>query len=152
VGGAVVVMRRVETGETYVGEVPIDLFRGEAFKRQLYLEEAEKLVLRGLEALKVSREEPIHICTGYILSKAREALRARGFKVVDARIRGETQALAEREFIRSLVRMGVGDEATVAGMRSFNAFLKWVLEDLEGRERFVKTGWRAWPRLREGRP
>ena len=151
-GGAVVVMRRVETGETYVGEVPIDLFRGEAFKRQLYLEEAEKLVLRGLEALKVSREEPIHICTGYILSKAREALRARGFKVVDARIRGETQALAEREFIRSLVRMGVGDEATVAGMRSFNAFLKWVLEDLEGRERFVKTGWRAWPRLREGRP
>jgi len=147
-----VVMRRVETGETYVGEVPIDLFRGEAFKRQLYLEEAEKLVLRGLEALKVSREEPIHICTGYILSKAREALRARGFKVVDARIRGETQALAEREFIRSLVRMGVGDEATVAGMRSFNAFLKWVLEDLEGRERFVKTGWRAWPRLREGRP
>lgn len=146
------VMRRVETGETYVGEVPIDLFRGEAFKRQLYLEEAEKLVLRGLEALKVSREEPIHICTGYILSKAREALRARGFKVVDARIRGETQALAEREFIRSLVRMGVGDEATVAGMRSFNAFLKWVLEDLEGRERFVKTGWRAWPRLREGRP
>jgi len=49
--------------------------------------------------------------------------------------------------------MGVGDEASIAGMRSFNAFLEWVLEDLDGRERYVKTGWPAWPRLRgEGRP
>ena len=152
-GGAVVVMRRVETSETYVGEVPLRLFRGEAFKGQLYLDRAAELVLRGVEALNASREEPIHICRGYILSKAREALEERGFKVVPTRIRGETQALAEGEFIRSLARMGVGDEASIAGMRSFNAFLEWVLEDLDGRERYVKTGWPAWPRLRgEWRP
>ena len=149
-GGAVVVMRRVETGETYVGEVPLELFRGEAFKAQLYLGRAAELVQRGVEALNVSREETIRICTGYILSKASEALREGGFKVVADRIRGETQALAEREFIRSLAGMGVGDEATVQGMRSFDAFLGWVLEDLDGRERYVKTGWRAWPRLRRG--
>lgn len=149
-GGAVVVMRRVETGETYVGEVPLHLFQGEAFKRQLYLEKAADLVLGGVEVLSVSKEEPIHICTGYILSKAREELRDKGFKVVPMRIGGETQALAEREFIRSLARMGVGDESTIAGMRSFNAFLRWVLEDLDARERYVKTGWPAWPRLRKG--
>lgn len=143
-------MRRVETGETHVGEVPLRQFQGEVFKDQLYLNRAAEVVLGGVDALKVSREEPIHICSGYILSKAREALRERGFKVVTARIRGETQALAEGEFIRSLSRMGVGDEATIAGMRSFNALLRWVLEDLEGRERYVKTGWRAWPRLRRG--
>lgn len=149
-GGAVVVMRRVETGETYVGEVSLHLFQGEAFKRQLYLEKAADLVLGGVEVLSVSKEEPIHICTGYILSKAREELRDKGFKVVPMRIWGETQALAEREFIRSLARMGVGDESTITGMRSFNAFLRWVLEDLDARERYVKTGWPAWPRLRKG--
>lgn len=149
-GGAVIVMRRVETGEAYVGEVPLELFRGERFGDQLYLEKAVELVLRGVEALKVAKDEPIHVCTGYILSRAREVLRERGFNVVSAKIRGETQALAEGEFVRSLVRMGVGDEATVKGMRSFNAFLDWVLEDLEGRERYVKTGWRAWSRLRKG--
>ncbi len=64
-----------------------------------------------------------------------------------------TQELAEEEYIRSLVRLGVGDKDEVADMRSFNSFLIWVHEDLEGRERFVKTGWSAWPRLRrEGRP
>ena len=152
-GGAVVVMRRVETGETHVGEVPLRLFQGEAFKRQLYLGKAVELVFGGVEVLSVSKEEPIHICTGYILSKAREVLREKGFKVVSMRIGGETQALAEREFIRSLVRMGVGDMSTIAGMRSFNAFLRWVLEDLDTRERYVKTGWPAWPRLRtEGEP
>lgn len=46
--------------------------------------------------------------------------------------------------------MSVSDEASIAGMRSFNAFLGWVLEDLDGRERYVKTGWPAWPRLRGG--
>jgi len=153
VGGAVVVMRRVETGETFVGEVPLQLFLGEAFRGQLYLDRAAELVLGGVESLNISKEEPIHVCRGYVLSKARAALRERGFIVVSTRIRGETQALAEEEFIGSLVRMGVGDAPTIAGMRSFNGFLRWVLEDLEGRELYVKTGWPAWPRLREeGKP
>lgn len=150
-GGAVVVMRRIETGEVYLGEVPLDLFRGEAFKDKLYLEAAAQHVWRGLEALGVQRDEPIHICAGYILSKARMALKVGGFRVVTKRIKGETQALAEREFIMSLDRMGVGNEAAIRGMRNFSAFLKWVLEDLDGRERYVKTGWRAWPKLRRGR-
>jgi len=149
VGGVVIVMRRVETDETYVGEVPLPLFQGDAFERKLYLDETLELVREGVEALGVSKDEHVHVCTGYILSKARESLRESGFTVIPVRIRGETQALAEREFIRSLVRLGVGDEATVAGMRSFNSFLRWVREDLDRRERYVKTGWSAWPRLRE---
>jgi len=148
VGGAVVVMRRVETGETYVGEIPLQLFKGEAFKRQQYLDRAAELVQEGVAALSVSMEEPIHICTGYILSRARETLKEKGFSVISATIRGETQNLTEEEFIRSLARMGVGDESAIAGMRSFNGFLRWVQEDLDGRERYVKTGWPAWPRLR----
>lgn len=147
-GGAVIVMRRVETGEHHVGEVPLELFKGNAFKNKQYLERAVGIVLDGVAALKVKKVEPIYVCSGYILSRARDELKKMGFKVSQRRIEGATQELAEREYIRSLVRLGVGDEEIVAGMRSFNSFLSWVREDLEHRERFVKTGWSAWPRLR----
>jgi hypothetical protein len=144
-------MRRVETDEIYFGEVALDLFRGEIFKRQLYLDRAVEIVLDGVRALNISKKEPIHICRGYILSKAREKILKEGFKAISTKIRGETQALAEEEFIKSLSRMGVGDKKTIVEMRSFEAFLRWVMEDIERRERFVKTGWHAWPHLKKGR-
>lgn len=147
-GGAVIFMRRSETGEHFVGEVPIQLFRCDAFRLKLYLDEAAEIVLKGLMSLNVSVEEPIHICQGYILSKARRMLVERGFRVETLRISGEAQELAEREFIRSLARLGIGDEENIKRMRSFNDFLRWVMEDPENREIYVKTGWPSWPRLR----
>jgi hypothetical protein len=143
-------MRRVDTDERYAGEVPLDLFKGEDFRHQTYLDRTAELVLRGIDFLNVSKTEHLHICTGYILSKARIELESKGFQVTTKRITGETQRFAEMEFVRSLVRLGVGDEATISRMRSFNGLLRWVMEDLPGRERFVKTGWRSWRRLREG--
>lgn len=150
VGGAVIVLRRCETGEHFVGEVPIQLFRCDAFGLKLYLDEAAELVLRGLGSLGASMEEPIHICQGYILSKARRMLAERGFRVETFRIVGETQEMAEREFIRSLSRLGMGGEEDIRRMRSFRGFLRWVLEDPEKREIYVKTGWPSWPRLKGG--
>jgi len=142
-------MRRVETGERHVGEVPLPLFQGSAFKEKRYLDVTLEIVLEGVEALKIERREPLHVCTGYVLSKARDELVARGYNVVHVKITGGTQDLAEREFISSLVKLGVGDTSMVSGMRSYDAFLAWIREHLENRERFVKTGWSAWPRLRE---
>ncbi len=149
-GGVVIVLRRVETGEHFVGEVPIQLFRCDAFREQLYLREAAEIVLRGLSHLRASREEPIRTCHGYILSEARRMLAERGYMVEDVKIRGETQEMAEREFIRSLSRLGMGDEHHLRRIRSFKGFLRWVMEDLEGREIYVKTGWPSWPRIRGG--
>ena len=145
------VMRRVETGEQHVGEVPLKMFQGSRFKDKDYLDRALEIVQHGIEALNVGKDEPVHICRGYILSKAREVLEASGYNVVHTKIEGRTQELAESEYISSLVLLGVGDREEVARMRSFNAFLDWVHEDLEVREAFVKTGWKAWPRLRADR-
>ena len=150
-GGAVVVMRRVETGESYSGEISLDLFRVNVFKTKEYLVQALRVVTEGVEKLQISHDEPIHICTGYILSRAREALTEEGYIVESDKIMGLTQELAEREYLKSLVRLGVGDMSIVASIRSFNSFLAWVHQDLEARERYVKTGWSSWPRLREGR-
>ncbi len=150
-GGAVVVMRRVETGETYSGEISLDLFQGDVFKTKAYLAQSLRVVAEGMEMLHVSHDEPLHICSGYILSRARAALIEEGYTVESVKIVGPTQDLAEREFLKSLVRLEIGDMVTVASMRSFNSFLAWVHEDLEARERFVKTGWASWGRLRAGR-
>jgi hypothetical protein len=145
-------MRRVETGESHVGEVPLELFQGEAFKEKQYLDKAAEIVFQGVDKLNVSKDEPIHICPGYILSTARDALKDKGFKITQKKIKGATQKLAEKAFISSLVRLGAGDEERVAAIRSFDSFLDWVHADLQNHERFVKTGWSSWPRLRrEGR-
>lgn len=137
-------MRRADTGESYVGEIPLEFFKEGAFEKKLYLKKAVDIIFKGIEALKVDIAEPIHICTGYVLSRAAEELRKQGYSIVLRKIKGETQLLAEREFVKSLVRLGVECEEEVEKMRSFKSLLRWVMEDLQHRERYVKTGWRSW--------
>ncbi|TRO54266.1 hypothetical protein E2P71_04570 [Candidatus Bathyarchaeota archaeon] len=144
IGGAVIVMRRVETGETHVGRIPLEYFREPNFKYQEYLRAATQITLEGLDALKAPNSEPIHVCTGFILSAARETLKELGYDVHEAKITGATQELAETEFIESLSELGVGKPKDIAAMRSFNGFLDWVKENPATRERYVKTGWSSW--------
>jgi len=149
IGGAVIVMRRVETNEKYTGEIPPELFKAEEFKYKTYLRYATQIILEGLDSLSVEKTEPIHICTGYIFEHAEDTLRELGYKVTEVKIEGKTQELAEKTFIESLVNQGIGSFSEVASMRSFNGFLDWVKEDLEHRERYVKTGWKNWVRHRD---
>ena len=146
-GGVVIVMRRVDTDEFFSDEIPIELFQSE-FKYKIYLRKAIKIILNGIDQLKIKNMEPIHICTGYVFTDARETLNELGYRVVEAKIVGNTQELAEAEFARSLVRLGVAEYHEVREMRSFNKFLQWVHMDLDNRERYVKTGWKSWTRLR----
>ena len=141
-------MRRVETGEHHSGEVPLKMFQGATFKEKGYLDKAIEIVLEGVGVLGVSREEPIRICTGYVLTKAKERLLEEGFRVRDVKIKGATQELAERTFIESLTRLGIGGHYSISRMRSFDGFLGWVHGDLESRERYVKTGWSSWSKHR----
>ena len=149
IGGVVIVMRRVETGESYVGEIPLELFREPEFKYKEYLRSATQIILEGIDELGIEQDEPLHICTGYVFSSAKETLMELGHKVKEVKITGATQELAEKTFVESLVRLGVGSYGEVAEMRSFDSFLEWVHEDLEHRERFVKTGWKSWSKHRE---
>ena len=149
IGGAVIVMRRVETDEHYTGEIPPELFKAEEFKYKAYLRYATQIILEGLDALDVQRSEPIHLCTGYIFEHAEDTLRELGYKVTEVKIEGKTQELAERTFIESLVGQGIGKYKDIAAMRSFNGFLEWVKEDLSYREQYVKTGWKNWAKHRD---
>lgn len=148
VGGAVIVMRRLGTRDKYVGEVPVEAFQGSAFKEKTYLTHVLRIVREGAEALRIPKDEPVHVCTGYILSEVRKALANEGYRVVPSRIVGATQEFAEEEYVKHLARLGVGTPEEARGIRGFDKMLDWVLRDVDKRERFVKTGWKAWPRLR----
>jgi hypothetical protein len=150
VGGAVIVMRRVESDERFVGEVPLNSFQGTAFQEKQYLIDVLRVVKEGIIALNVTQDELIKVCTGYILSSVRASLINEGYKVKPAKIIGLTQHYAEEEYIKSLVRLSVGRFNELKAIRSFKGFLGWVLGDLEKREHFVKTGWKSWSRLRKG--
>jgi hypothetical protein len=149
IGGAVVVLRRVETNEHYTGEIPPELFKSEEFKYKAYLRYATQIILEGLDTLDVLKSEPIHLCTGYIFEHTKDTLRELGYKVTEVKIEGKTQELAERTFIESLVEQGIGKYKEVAAMRSFNGLLEWVKEDLPNREQYVKTGWKNWAKHRD---
>ena len=149
IGGVVIVMRRVETGESHVGEIPLELFREPEFKYKEYLRYTTQILLEGIDELGVARGEPLHICTGYVFSSAKDTLKELGYRIKEVKIIGATQELAEKTFVESLVRLGVGGHSEIEGMRSFDGFLEWVHDDLEHRERFVKTGWKSWDKHRE---
>ena len=149
IGGVVIIMRRVSTDETHVGEIPLEMFQSNEFKYKTYLRATTMIILEGIDELNIRKSEPLHICTGYIFTSAKETLREMGYKVVESKITGRTQELAEEEFLKSLERLGLGDAKSLGEMRSFNGFLKWVKEDLPRRERYVKTGWKSWDKHRE---
>ncbi len=149
IGGAVIVLRRVETDEEYTGEIPPELFKADEFKYKTYLRYATQIILKGLDELEAPKTEPIHICTGYIFEHAEDTLRELGYKVTEVKIEGKTQELAERTFIESLVKQGIGSFSEIAAMRSFNGFLAWVKDDLSHREKYVKTGWKNWEKHRD---
>ena len=104
----------------------------------------------GAEALGITKDEPVHVCTGYILSEVRKALANEGYIVVPSRITGITQEFAEEEYAKHLSRLGVGTPDQARRLRGFDSLLAWVLRDVDKREHLVKTGWKAWPRLKAG--
>ncbi len=150
IGGAVIVMRRLGKNDKYVGEVPVEAFQGNAFNEKEYLKHVLRIVREGVEALGIKKDEPVHVCTGYILSEVRKALTNEGFNVVPSRIVGATQEFAEDEYIKHMSRLGVGSPAEARRIRGFDASLAWVLRDVDKREHLVKTGWKSWPRLKVG--
>lgn len=137
-------MTRVETGDAFIGEIPVSFFQGSSFNEKHYLDKAVEVVLSGIHALDVPMSESIRICTGYVLSKVRREVGKLGYRVEPARIAGHTQKLTEGAFVRELEGLGLSGVSIDARKRNFSNQLKWVHEDLAVREKYVKTGWPSW--------
>ena len=142
-------MRRVETGEVYSGEIPLEYFKEDKFKDKNYLDAAVEIVTKGIKKISITKNEPILICRGYVLSNIREYLNSKGYDIREKKITGLTQKFAEMEFKKSLVKLGVGSLKDVESLRNFYNYIEWIKKDIPSRERFVKTGWSSWKKWKK---
>jgi hypothetical protein len=129
-------------------EISVDHFQGEAFTRKDYLVEARRAANRVLGDLRADKRfHEIAMCTGYVLNHATRWLRQNGWRVVRRNIDGPCQELVEERFRKELMNIGVPPGMIVnlpSGTNRFMQLFRWVKEDPEERERFVKTGWNSW--------
>ncbi len=148
VGGVGIIVIRKETEETHYDIVPVELFDLENFKKKTYMGSARSIVEKGLNALKVPKDEEIQICSGCIHDKTAEWLKNDGFKVTVMKIDGDAQKKGEQMFIKYLQGLGVPNppaivEETVDEYKAqFFYTMDWVREDLDGRKPLCKTGWK----------
>ncbi|MGQ9722252.1 MAG: hypothetical protein ACUVXA_13130 [Candidatus Jordarchaeum sp.] len=146
IGGCLLGFLRQETGEYVVKLIDVSHFQPPNFIRKTYLEEALRLAKEALKELRVTKEEEIEICTGSVLSEIRLTLMEEGYKVKPTHIEGELQDLVENSLLDYYADLGVPREnlTVESGRDRFYVLLRWVMEDLERREKFVKTGWNSW--------
>ena len=157
-GGVVIGAYRLDTQAFVWGEVPVAQFQGNAFTQKAYLTSATDMTRDLLAKLNVSKEEPIHVCTGYVLDGVRQMLHAGGYNWQTAKITGPLQTLVETALVQRLHQIGVTDldyeTLTAKQGLAFYKCLKWLkggnvnaTRTAPERERFAKTGWatyRAW--------
>lgn len=152
VGGVLIGACRVESANTQHAfvEIPVSAFQGASFEMKAYQylagEAAEELV----EELSVPQEEPIRICTGYVLDGTFERLWSGGYNVKRAKIGDPLQTLIESEFLKRVQAIGVDTNLEILTSKQglyFWQCVRWLKGgDLNGpalpeREKLCKTGW-----------
>ena len=147
------VMIGAEIGDEVVaGLVDVRFFQGELFATHAYLDEAAR-VTGGLVGTLGGRPQDtlVEICTGYVNSKSKDALRQAGFEVKVAEITGHLQHELERrfkEYIESLgYRAYFDPKETRDPATAFNKVISWIMEDPGSRLKIAKTGWKYFDRI-----
>jgi len=127
--------------------IDVKYFKDKLFSGKAYLKQASKIVCKLLAEMKLTAEEEIHICRGYIFDDVIAKLqknygedRIHRIKVV-----GEAQELTETAYIDELRNLGYEpiDERESRMAQSFFHMMNWLKKNPE-MIRYAKTGW---PRL-----
>lgn len=157
VGGVLIGACRKESPRTQHAfrEIDVSLFQGDAFAHKLYLAEAGDAALALMVQLGVTLDEPVEICTGYILRAARQRLINEGYQVTSTKIGDPLQTLIEREFLNRILALGVETDYEILTQKQglyFWQCVRWlkggdveVAEALPEREKQCKTGWSSYP-------
>lgn len=146
VGGTCIGAIRIETGEFYNEVIPVELFNKENFKIKSYIYYATDIVQRSIENLSVEKDEPIHICQGYIFEDARSYLKKNEFNFAKGKIEDPLQTIIEKTFEEYTVSLGLPREFISYTKYPFHLhrILKWVYADFDKRIPLCKTGWKSW--------
>ena len=128
-----------DSGRYMERRIPVRYFQSPLFEQKKYLDKMVEIVDEICRVMKPDEKTVFKVCSGYVLSAAVGFLQSRGLRVAETRIIGELQEKVERGFRNWCEEIGIPAEK-----RNFRALLDWVAEDLEFREKFVKTGWKSW--------
>ncbi len=151
--GCLVAAYRVETIEILVGEVPVDYFQTPKFQRRDYLTAVLEVTQNLLKELKANPQEPIQICSGWVLREVREWLRDQGYNWRTVKITGDFQEKLESRAINYVNELGVGIDVSQLEQYGnlFFVCLAWLKGGdlnafaLPEREINAKTGWKSYP-------
>lgn len=163
-GGVFITVMRMDTYEHVSSEISVIYFQGNTmFHKKVYLEQCAQIVHDALMELDIDPDEfELHICQGYVFSRAEEELARQGWEIKRRRISGTVQQVVEHEYRQSIIDLGFSSflpiqqrmyerkrsdrsrELISRGKFRFYQMIDWIQEDPEDRVRFVKTGWRSW--------
>lgn len=146
VGGTIIGLLRVETGEYYHEVIPIQCFKSPNFENKKYDEFSTKIIKRGFKHLSVSKSEAIEICQGYMFISARKFLNENGYNFKSIKIDEPLQSIIEESFTDYCVGLGIPLSYLdyTKYPFHFHRLLKWVFADFKPREKLCKTAWKSW--------
>ncbi|KMT21382.1 hypothetical protein [Clostridium cylindrosporum] len=146
VGGTVIGIMRVETGDYYYEVIPIKYFKSPYFEDKKYNDYSTKIIKRGLNELLVSKDEPIEICQGYMFNSARKYLQENGYNFTSGKIDQPLQNIIEETFTDYCVGLGIPLDYLdyTKYPFHFHRLIKWVFADFKSREKLCKTAWKSW--------
>jgi hypothetical protein len=140
-------------GRIETGMVDVRFFQGKPFEAHAYLEEAARVTLELVERQGGRPQDTlVEICTGYVNSKSKEALRKAGYEVHVTEITGLLQHELEKRFKEYVVSLGYREyfdpKETRDPASAFKKVIRWICEDPDARMKIAKTGWKYFRQVR----
>jgi hypothetical protein len=145
-GGTIIGVLRVETGEYRYGTIPVELYKAEFFKEKKYLETVVDIIQDIFAVLKPEKNEKVYVCRGYMFDRLRVWLKENSYNWESSVIHDPLQAIVEKTFEDYAVSLGLPLEYIryTKYPFHFHRLLKWVCADYESRKDLCKQGWNSW--------
>ena len=146
VGGTLIGIIRVETGEYYSEIIPIKLYNEQNFKSKEYLTFTTEIIKRSIKRLKIDKNEQIQICQGYMFDDARNYLKENNYIFQSVKIDEPLQSIIEKSFEDYVISLGIPENYIkfTKYPLHFHRLLRWVYADYKKRSKICKTGWKSW--------
>jgi len=146
VGGTCIGAIRTETNEYVYEFIPVNIYQNGNFYTKKYLEKSRDIVFQLLEKLKVSKDEEIQICQGYMFDMARKDLKEHGYHFRNVKIEEPLQSRIEETFKNYALELGVPPQYVkyTKYPLHFHRILRWVYANYEERYKLCKTDWKSW--------
>lgn len=146
IGGTGIGLLRSETEEYIFNIIPLSLFQEPHFQAKKYQQYVIKIVQEAFQKLKVTPEEPIRVCRGYIFDELRHWLDREGYLWESIKIEGLLQEKVEESFNQYVIDLGLPKNFVQHAKYAFgfHRLFKWVSADFNNRSVLCKSGWKSW--------